>query len=217
MFCCIPNIYPESIWPEFEEKFKAEVGKIKMGDAQDFTNFMTAVIDQRAFDSITEYIDYAKEADDAEILIGGGYDDSEGYFIEPTLVKAEDPHFKTMEEEIFGPVLTVYVYENDKFDETLEICDNTSPYALTGAIFSQDRYALKKMTDFLNQAAGNFYINDKPTAAVVNQQPFGGARKSGTNDKAGSAANLMRWISVRSLKETQVPPKDWTYPFMKEE
>ncbi|MDZ7716118.1 MAG: L-glutamate gamma-semialdehyde dehydrogenase [Balneolaceae bacterium] len=208
---------PESIWPEFEEKFKAEVGKIKMGDAQDFTNFMTAVIDQRAFDSITEYIDYAKEADDAEILIGGGYDDSEGYFIEPTLVKAEDPHFKTMEEEIFGPVLTVYVYENDKFDETLEICDNTSPYALTGAIFSQDRYALKKMTDFLNQAAGNFYINDKPTAAVVNQQPFGGARKSGTNDKAGSAANLMRWISVRSLKETQVPPKDWTYPFMKEE
>ena len=208
---------PESIWPEFEEKFKAEVAKIKMGDAQDFSNFMTAVIDQRAFDSITEYIDYAKDADDAEVLVGGGYDDSEGYFVEPTMVKAEDPYFKTMEEEIFGPVLTVYVYENDKFDETLEICDNTSPYALTGAIFSQDRYALKKMTDYLNQAAGNFYINDKPTAAVVNQQPFGGARKSGTNDKAGSAANLMRWISVRSLKETQVPPKDWTYPFMGEE
>lgn len=208
---------PESIWPEFEEKFTEEVGKIKMGDAQDFTNFMTAVIDQKAFDSITEYIDYAKESDDAEILIGGGYDDSKGYFIEPTLVRAHDPKFKTMEEEIFGPVLTVYVYEDDKFDETLELCDTTSPYALTGAIFSQDRYALNKMADYLNQAAGNFYINDKPTAAVVNQQPFGGARKSGTNDKAGSAANLMRWISVRSIKESQDPPKDWTYPFMKEE
>ncbi len=208
---------PESIWDEFEEKFSREVGKIKMGDAQDFTNFMTAVIDQKAFDSITEYIDYARDADDAEILIGGGYDDSEGYFIEPTFVRAHDPKFKTMEEEIFGPVLTAYVYEDDTFEETLELCDTTSPYALTGAIFSQDRYALNKMADYLNQAAGNFYINDKPTAAVVNQQPFGGARKSGTNDKAGSAANLMRWISVRSIKETQVPPKEWTYPFMKEE
>lgn len=208
---------PESIWPEFKEKFTREVGKIKMGEAEDFTNFMTAVIDQKAFDSITEYIDYAKDADDAEILIGGGYDDSEGYFIEPTLVQAHDPKFKTMEEEIFGPVLTVYVYEDEKFDETLELCDTTSPYALTGAIFSQDRYALNKMADYLNQAAGNFYINDKPTAAVVNQQPFGGARKSGTNDKAGSAANLMRWLSVRSIKESQNAPKDWTYPFMGEE
>ncbi|NGP75405.1 L-glutamate gamma-semialdehyde dehydrogenase [Balneolaceae bacterium YR4-1] len=207
---------PESIWPEFKKKFTEEVGKIKMGEAEDFRNFMTAVIDQKAFDSITEYIDYAKESDDAEILIGGGYDDSEGYFIEPTLVQAHDPKFKTMEEEIFGPVLTVYVYEDDKFDETLELCDTTSPYALTGAIFSQDRYALNKMAEYLNQAAGNFYINDKPTAAVVNQQPFGGARKSGTNDKAGSAANLMRWISVRSIKESQNPPKDWTYPFMGE-
>jgi 1-pyrroline-5-carboxylate dehydrogenase len=208
---------PESLWDEFREKFTAEVGKIKMGAPDDFTNFMTAVIDQKAFDNITDYIDYAKEADDAEILLGGGYDDSEGYFIEPTLVQAHDPHFKTMEEEIFGPVLTVYVYENDKFEETLELCDNTSPYALTGAIFSQNRYALNKMADHLRQAAGNFYINDKPTAAVVNQQPFGGARKSGTNDKAGSAANLMRWISIRSIKETQEPPKDWTYPFMGEE
>lgn len=207
---------PESIWPEFKEKFTGEVGKIKMGEAEDFRNFMTAVIDQKAFDSITKYIDYAKESGDAEILIGGEYDDSEGYFIEPTLVQAHDPKFKTMEEEIFGPVLTVYVYEDDKFDETLELCDTTSPYALTGAIFSQDRYALNKMAEYLNQAAGNFYINDKPTAAVVNQQPFGGARKSGTNDKAGSAANLMRWISVRSIKETQNPPKDWTYPFMGE-
>ena len=208
---------PESIWDEFRIKFLEEVDKIKVGDAQDFTNFMTAVIDQKAFDKITGYIDYVKDADDAEILAGGGYDDSEGYFIEPTLVQAHDPKFKTMEEEIFGPVLTVYVYEDEKFEETLELCDTTSPYALTGAIFSQDRYALNKMADYLNQAAGNFYINDKPTAAVVNQQPFGGARKSGTNDKAGSAANLMRWISVRSIKESQVPPKDWTYPFMKEE
>ena len=208
---------PESIWPEFEEKFTEEVGKIKVGDAQNFTNFMTAVIDQKAFDKITEYIDFAKEADDADVLIGGDYDDSEGYFIDPTLVRAHDPKFKTMKEEIFGPVLTVYVYEDDKFEETLELCDTTSPYALTGAIFSQDRYPLNKMTDYLNQAAGNFYINDKPTAAVVNQQPFGGARKSGTNDKAGSAANLMRWLSVRSIKESQVPAKDWTYPFMKEE
>lgn len=208
---------PKSIWPEFIEKFEAEVDKIKMGDPQDFSNFMTAVIDQKAFDSITEYIDFAKDADDADVLVGGGYDDSEGYFIEPTLVQAHDPHFKTMKEEIFGPVLTAYVYEDNKFEETLELCDNTSPYALTGAIFSQDRYALNKMAEYLNQAAGNFYINDKPTAAVVNQQPFGGARKSGTNDKAGSAANLMRWISVRSIKETQVPPKEWTYPFMGEE
>ncbi len=208
---------PKSIWPEFIEKFEAEVDKIKMGDPQNFSNFMTAVIDQKAFDSITEYIDFAKNADDADVLIGGGYDDSEGYFIEPTLVQAHDPHFKTMKEEIFGPVLTAYVYENNKFEETLELCDTTSPYALTGAIFSQDRYALNKMADYLNQAAGNFYINDKPTAAVVNQQPFGGARKSGTNDKAGSAANLMRWISVRSIKETQVPPKEWTYPFMGDE
>lgn len=208
---------PKSIWPEFKKKFVAEVEKIKMGDAEDFSNFMTAVIDQKAFDSITGYIDFVKDADDAEIVIGGEYDDSKGYFVEPTLVHAKDPYFKTMKEEIFGPVLTAYVYENDKFVEALELCDTTSPYALTGAIFSQDRYALNKMTDYLNQAAGNFYINDKPTAAVVNQQPFGGGRKSGTNDKAGSAANLMRWISVRSIKETQDPPKDWTYPFMGEE
>ncbi len=208
---------PESLWDEFKEKFLGEVKKIKMGEAEDFSNFMTAVIDQGAFDSITEYIDFTRDADDADILIGGKYDDSEGYFIEPTLVQAHDPKFKTMEEEIFGPVLTVYVYENDKFEETLDLCDNTSPYALTGAIFSQDRYALNKMNDHLRQAAGNFYINDKPTAAVVNQQPFGGARKSGTNDKAGSAANLMRWISIRSIKETQEPPKDWKYPFMREQ
>jgi 1-pyrroline-5-carboxylate dehydrogenase len=208
---------PKSIWPEFEEKFLDEVKDVKYGDIEDFSNFMGAVIDQNAFDTISSYIDYVKESDDGEILFGGNYDDSKGYFVEPTLVLAHDPHFKTMEEEIFGPVLTVYVYEEDDFEETLEICDNTSPYALTGAIFSQNRYALKQMADYLRQAAGNFYINDKPTAAIVNQQPFGGARKSGTNDKAGSAANLMRWMSVRSIKETTVPAKDWTYPYMDEE
>jgi 1-pyrroline-5-carboxylate dehydrogenase len=207
---------PESIWPEFKEKFTDEVEKISMGDARDFSNFMTAVIDEASFNNITEYIDYAADADDAEIVIGGEYDNSDGWFIEPTFIKADKPKFKTMEEEIFGPVLTAYVYEDDKFEETLELCDTTSPYALTGAIFSQDRYVLNHMADHLDQAAGNFYINDKPTAAVVNQQPFGGARKSGTNDKAGSAANLMRWISVRSMKETFDPPKDWTYPFMDE-
>lgn len=207
---------PQSCWDEFREKFLDEVGEIKMGEAEDFSNFMTAVIDQKAFDNISGYIDYAKESGDAEILCGGNYDDSEGYFVEPTLILAKDPKFKTMQEEIFGPVLTVYVYKDSKFEETLELCDTTSPYALTGAIFSQDRYALKMMADRLRQAAGNFYINDKPTAAVVNQQPFGGGRKSGTNDKAGSAANLMRWISVRSVKETFEPPKDWRYPFMRE-
>lgn len=208
---------PESLWDNFQEKFLNEVAKIKMGDVEDFSTFVGAVIDQKAFESITSYIDFAKESDDAEILCGGNYDDSTGYFIEPTLVLAKDPKFKTMREEIFGPVLTVYVYEDSKFKETLELCDSTSPYALTGAIFAQDRYALQQMSDSLRQAAGNFYVNDKPTAAVVNQQPFGGARKSGTNDKAGSAANLMRWLSVRSIKETTVPAKDWTYPYMSQE
>ncbi|SHE55717.1 delta-1-pyrroline-5-carboxylate dehydrogenase [Fodinibius roseus] len=208
---------PESIWPDFRDDFLKEVQDVKYGDVEDFSNFMGAVIDRKAFDNITSYIDYVRDSDDGEVLFGGHYDDSEGYFVEPTLVLAHDPKFKTMEEEIFGPVLTVYVYEDDQLDETLELCDTTSPYALTGAIFARDRHVLKKMSDYLRQAAGNFYINDKPTAAIVNQQPFGGARKSGTNDKAGSAANLMRWMSVRSIKETTVPAKDWTYPYMEEE
>lgn len=208
---------PESIWTDFKDRFLEEVPHVQYGDIEDFSNFMGAVIDQKAFDNITSYIDDVKNADDAEIIFGGGYDDSKGYFVEPTLVLAHDPKFKTMEEEIFGPVLTVYVYEDDQFDETLELCDTTSPYALTGAIFARDRHILKKMSDRLRQAAGNFYINDKPTAAIVNQQPFGGARKSGTNDKAGSAANLMRWMSVRSIKETTVPARDWTYPYMDDE
>ncbi len=207
---------PNSIWPAFKDRFIREVEQIQVGDITDFSNYMGAVIDQNSFDKIAEYINFAKDSDDGEIVIGGEYDDSEGYFVQPTLIKTDEPRFKTMKEEIFGPVLTVYVYEDEKFEETLNLCDTTSPYALTGAIFAQDRYALNYMTDYLNQAAGNFYINDKPTAAVVNQQPFGGARKSGTNDKAGSAANLLRWMSVRSIKETTVPPKDWKRPFMDE-
>lgn len=208
---------PKSIWPEFKEKYVAEVNKIKMGDVQDFTNFMSAVIDEAAFKSITEYIDFAKEAADAEFITGGNYDDSKGYFIEPTTIVTTNPKFKTMEEEIFGPVLTIYVYDDEKFDEALDLCDTTSPYALTGAIWAQDRAVLVKMSDKLKNTAGNFYINDKPTAAVVGQQPFGGGRASGTNDKAGSAMNIMRWMTARTIKETFVPPKDWRYPFMGEE
>jgi 1-pyrroline-5-carboxylate dehydrogenase len=206
---------PESIWPEFRDKLVDQVKQINYGKVdEDFDNFMGAVIDQSAFDDITGYIDYVKESDDAEILFGGSYDDSEGYFIEPTVVQAHDPHFKTMEEEIFGPVLTIYVYPDDEFEETLELCDQTSPYALTGAVFAQDRYAIERAEKKLRQSAGNFYINDKPTAAIVNQQPFGGARKSGTNDKAGSKANMLRWLSMRAIKENRVPPKDWRMPYM---
>lgn len=208
---------PKSLWNDFKEKYTAEVSKIKMGDPEDFTNFMNSVIDKPAFDSITGYIQYAKDSDEAEIITGGGSDDSVGYFIEPTTIVTTNPKFKTMQEEIFGPVLTIYIYDDDKFNETLELCDTTSPYALTGAIWSQDREVLVKMSNKLRHAAGNFYINDKPTAAVVGQQPFGGGRASGTNDKAGSAMNLLRWMSVRSIKETFDPPKDWTYPFMGEE
>ena len=193
------------------------VDKIKMGDPEDFTNFMGAVIDKGAFKSITEYIDYAKESPEAEIITGGNYDDAKGFFIEPTTIVATNPRFKTMEDEIFGPVMTIYVYDDDKLDEALELCDTTSPYALTGAIWAQDRYALVQMSDRLRNAAGNFYYNDKPTGAVVGQQPFGGGRASGTNDKAGSAMNLLRWMTVRTLKETLVPPEDWSYPFMEEE
>ncbi len=208
---------PKSIWADFKKKYVAEVNTIKMGPAEDFTNFMTAVIDKAAFSSIRDYIDYAKNSAEAEIITGGGCDDSKGYFIEPTTIVTSDPKFKTMVEEIFGPVLTIYVYEDDKFDEALDLCDTSAQYALTGAIWSQDRNALIHMADRLRNTAGNFYVNDKPTAAVVGQQPFGGGRASGTNDKAGSAMNLLRWMSVRTIKETFVPPKSWTYPFMEEE
>ena len=208
---------PKSIWGEVKEKLTTEVKKIKVGDVEDFSNFMGAVISRKAYDKITGYIDFAKDAKDAEIIAGGDYDDSEGYFIQPTVIVTSDPHFKTMEEEIFGPVLTIYVYKDDKFEETLEICDNTSPFALTGCIWARDRYALKQMQDRLRQSAGNFYINDKPSGAVVNQQPFGGARKSGTNDKAGSMVNLYRWLSMRTMKETYSAPLEWEYPYMGEE
>ncbi|MFO7822189.1 MAG: L-glutamate gamma-semialdehyde dehydrogenase, partial [Lentisphaeria bacterium] len=186
---------PKSKADEFIEKFKTEVAKVTYGDIEDFSHFMGAVIDKKSFDKISGYIDFAKEADDAEIIIGGEYDDSKGYFIAPTAIKTSNPHFKTMGEEIFGPVLTVYVYDDDKLEETLDLCDNTSLYALTGAIFARERHMIKKLSDRLRNAAGNFYINDKPTPAIVNQQPFGGSRKSGTNDKAGSIPHLYRWLS----------------------
>lgn len=207
---------PRSIWPEFREKYVAEVAKIKMGDPTDFSNFFAAVIDQGAFDSITDYIKQAQADPNVTVLTGGGFDDSEGFFIEPTTLVTTNPGSVTMCEEIFGPVLTIYVYEDEALDETLALCDATSPYALTGAVFGTDRYALAKMTAALRDAAGNFYINDKPTGAVVGQQPFGGGRASGTNDKAGSALNMMRWMTVRTIKENLLPPTDWHYPFMAE-
>ncbi len=208
---------PQSLWPEYKERLLADIAGIKMGDVCDFTNFMNAVIDAAAFKSISGYIDHAKNDPDSEIIAGGGYDDSKGYFIEPTVVLAKQPHTKTMEEEIFGPVITIYVYPDAEFSETLKVCDSTSPYALTGAIFAQERKAILEASDALRHAAGNFYINDKPTGAVVGQQPFGGSRASGTNDKAGSATNLLRWISQRTIKENFIPPKDFRYPFLTEE
>ena len=208
---------PRSIWPAVEAGLRAEIGKIRMGPPTDFRNFCGAVIDRAAFQSIAGSIDFAKANEGGEVLIGGNYDDSVGYFIEPTVILATDPHFRTMVEEIFGPVLTVYVYEDDRYEETLELCNTSSVYALTGAIFGRDRSAVSKALVSLEHAAGNFYINDKPTGAVVGQQPFGGGRASGTNDKAGSQANLMRWVSTRTIKETFVPPVDFSYPFMAEE
>lgn len=188
-----------------------------MGDPRDFSNFFNAVIDKAAFDTIVSYIEHAKETNDAEIIAGGTYDDSKGYFIDPTIVLTTNPQHKLMEEEIFGPVLAIYVYDDNKLEETLDLCDRTSPYALTGAVLAQDRLAAEYIADRLQNAAGNFYINDKPTGAVVGQQPFGGGRASGTNDKAGSKANLLRWVTPRTIKENFIPPKDYRYPFMEEE
>ncbi|MCL2571034.1 MAG: L-glutamate gamma-semialdehyde dehydrogenase [Defluviitaleaceae bacterium] len=204
---------PESLWPEVKEGLLAEAAKIKVGDVRDFSNFMGAVIDERAYKSIVEYIDYAKASPDAEILCGECKPE-QGWFITPTVILAKTPDFKTMVEEIFGPVLTIYVYPDDKFEDTLESCCTVSPYALTGAIFSQDRNMLAYMETKLADAAGNFYINDKPTGAVVGQQPFGGSRASGTNDKAGSVLNLLRWTSPRTIKETFIPAESVPYPFM---
>lgn len=205
---------PNTLWEQTWEYVQADLSEIKVGPVEDFSNFVNAVIDEKAFDKITAYIDNAKASDKAKIIAGGNYDKSKGYFIEPTIILTEDPHYTTMCEEIFGPVLTIYVYDADKYEETLDIVNTTSDYALTGAIFAQDRYALEIANKKLVNAAGNFYINDKPTGAVVGQQPFGGARASGTNDKAGSKLNLLRWVSPRTIKETFVSPTDYKYPFL---
>lgn len=203
---------PASLWEATIKRVKADLADMKMGGVEDFTNFINAVIDEKSFDKLASFIERAK-ADGQEIVAGGKYDKSKGYFIEPTIIRAKDPQYVTMCEELFGPVLTVYVYEDDKYEEILETCDRTSPYALTGAVIAQDRYAIDLATEKLRHAAGNFYINDKPTGAVVGQQPFGGARASGTNDKAGSMLNLIRWVSARTVKENLNPPKGYRYPF----
>lgn len=208
---------PKSIYVDVMGKVLKEVGSFKMGDPKDFRNFINAVIDERAFDKISGYIDQAKASPEAEILIGGNYDKSKGYFIEPTIIKTNNPRFLTMCEEIFGPVLTVFEYEDAQWEETIQILDTSSPYALTGALFAQDRQIIEKASYMLRNAAGNFYINDKPTGAIVGQQPFGGARRSGTNDKAGSYLNLIRWASPRLIKENFVPPKDYRYSFLEAE
>jgi len=205
---------PKSVFSHIKQDLVKGITNIKMGGVEDFRNFFNAVIDEKAFDKISSYIEIAKKDPGCKILAGGGYDKSKGYFIEPTLIQVEDPKFVTMCEEIFGPVLTLYVYPDEAWEETLHIAENSSPYALTGAIFSQDRYAIEQATNILEHAAGNLYINDKPTGAVVGQQPFGGARASGTNDKAGSILNLLRWVSPRAIKENFVPPKKYEYPFM---
>jgi len=206
---------PSNMAAEVQEKLIAGVKSFKMGTVEDFTNFVNAVIDEKSFDNIAKYINQAKK-DGQEIIVGGGYDKSQGFFVEPTVIVVKDPKYTTMCEEIFGPVLTLYVYDAEKFEETLEILDETSPYALTGAVLAQDRSAVELAVNRLRNAAGNFYINDKPTGAVVGQQPFGGARSSGTNDKAGSQLNLYRWLSARTIKETFNPPTDYRYPFMEE-
>lgn len=204
---------PKSRWEETRDILMSQLSEVKMGTVQDFSNFVNAVIDKKAYASITGYIAHAQDAADAEILAGGNYSDTEGYFIEPTVIVATNPTFRTMCEEIFGPVVTIYVYEDSDFENTLELVDKTSPYALTGAVFAQDRQAIVQASAALRNAAGNFYINDKPTGAVVGHQPFGGARASGTNDKAGAPQNLMRWVSVRTMKETFDPPSHFGYPF----
>ena len=208
---------PTTIWADIREQYLAEVATIKMGDPSDFSNFVNAVIDRAAFDSIKEFIDHAANADDAEVLSGGKCDDSVGYFIEPTTILTTNPEFRTMCEEIFGPVLTIYLYDPADWQATLELVDSTSPYALTGCIMAADKAAIAEASEALTHAAGNFYINDKPTGAVVGQQPFGGSRASGTNDKAGSMFNLARWVSQRTVKENFDPPRDYRYPFLAED
>ncbi len=205
---------PSNLWDDVKKYIIEDLKSVRMGGTEDFGNFVNAVIDEKAFDSITSYIDGAKKNDMNTIVAGGGYDKSKGYFVEPTVIETKDPSSTTMCEEIFGPVLTIYVYHSENFEDTLDLVDRTSPYALTGSIIARDRYAIELATNKLVNAAGNFYINDKPTGAVVGQQPFGGARASGTNDKAGAKMNLLRWVSARSIKETFVPPADYRYPFL---
>jgi 1-pyrroline-5-carboxylate dehydrogenase len=207
---------PDSLWPAVRDRVVAMIEDIRMGDVADFRNFMGAVIDDRAFARIRDHLEQAKKDPGVQVVAGGGTDDSVGYFVQPTLLQVENPEYRLMCEEIFGPVLTVHVYPAARWSETLALVDRTGPYALTGAVFSLDRAALVEADRVLRHAAGNYYVNDKPTGAVVGQQPFGGARASGTNDKAGSVLNLLRWVSPRSIKETLAPPKDYRYPFMAE-
>lgn len=207
---------PESLWDKIKERMVSFYSTIRMGDVTDFDNFVNAVIDKASFDNIKGYIDYAKGSPEAKVIFGGNCDDSKGYFIEPTFIQTTNPRFKSMEEEIFGPVLTAYVYEDNKLEEALDLCDSTSPYGLTGAVFGKDRLAVSQICQRLRYSAGNFYINDKPTGAVVGKQPFGGSRASGTNDKAGGEFNLIRWASPRTVKETFLPPTDILYGYMKE-
>jgi 1-pyrroline-5-carboxylate dehydrogenase len=205
---------PASLWDEVFERFAAQVGRIRMGDVADLGNFMGAVIDQRAHRRLTDAITLARASSDAEVLLGGGCDDSEGWFVEPTLIRTTDPSFELMQRELFGPVLCAYVYPDDRYDEILDVCNRTSPYALTGSVFARERGAIEQAHRVLRFAAGNFYVNDKPTGAVVGQQPFGGSRASGTNDKAGSPLNLARWVSARAIKETFDPPTDFAYAYL---
>ena len=206
--------FPKSLWPAIKAEFDKEIPTIKMGSPEDMSNFFTAVIHEGSFDKLVSYIEQAKQDADAEIIYGGGYNKSKGWFVEPTVILTTNPKYKTMETELFGPVLTIYVYEDAQWSNILELIDQTSEYALTGAVFSEDRYAINEAAKALENAAGNFYINDKPTGAVVGNQPFGGARASGTNDKAGSAQNLLRWVSPRTIKETFVTPINYRYPFL---
>jgi 1-pyrroline-5-carboxylate dehydrogenase len=206
--------FPKSLWSSIKTEMEKELKTIKMGSPEDMSNFFTAVIHEQSFDKLVSYIEQAKNDADAEILFGGGYDKSKGWFVEPTVILTTNPKYKTMETELFGPVLTIYVYEDQDWASTLKLVDETSEYALTGAVFSQDRYAIVEAAEALENCAGNFYINDKPTGAVVGMQPFGGARASGTNDKAGSMQNLLRWVSPRTMKETFVTAVDYRYPFL---
>ena len=205
---------PRSLWASTSELLLADLESIKVGPVEDFSNFVNAVIDARSFARVSEYLQFAKESNECQIFYGGGTNGTTGFFVEPTILVTSNPNFKTMREEIFGPVLTVYIYEDDDWNDTLKLADSTSPFALTGAVFSKDRYAIEEALNVLRNAAGNFYINDKPTGAVVGQQPFGGSRASGTNDKAGAKLNLLRWVSMRTIKENFLPPKDYRYPFL---